>query len=176
MIMPYRLAGGRQHGYVVPSWRAGASTVTGHLPIVGALQALPDLCHHKRRPTTYVVTQKLASPGVDVGALLGGAAGWRRRSVEQGDEVAARLGGVDDVVDLEVRGDADALADFVGLGDEFLEQLPALLLVGRGIQLAAIAERTAPSKPIPPNSLVGQAKQPSGAFVDPPIIAWAPSP
>ena len=35
---------------------------------------------------------------------------------------------------------------------------------------------TAPSSPMPPNSAVGHAMQASGAFVDPPIIACAPSP
>src|SRR5439155_890807 len=49
-----------------------------------------------------------------------------RRRVEQRGDPAARVGGVDDVVDLAVRGHVDARAVLVGGGDRRLERLLAL--------------------------------------------------
>src|SRR3954465_15700419 len=76
-------------------------------------------------------------PGVHVRALLlwtlPPRAGAR---VEEHADPAARVGGVDDVVDLAVGGHVDALPVLVGGGHGGLERAPALLLVGDRLDVA----------------------------------------
>src|SRR5438270_3573128 len=60
---------------------------------------------------------RLTSPRVDVGSLLP-CAGWSRRSaLEGGGDPAAGVGGIDDVVDLEVGRRVEGLAVLVHAGD-----------------------------------------------------------
>ena len=88
-----------------------------------------------------------------------------------------RVGGVDDVVDLEDAGRVERLAPVVGGGHHRLEHPLTLGLVGDGVELAAEARGARrPPGPCPPSSPVGQATQNSGALNEPPAMAWAPRP
>jgi hypothetical protein len=64
----------------------------------------------------------------------------------------------------------------VGRLDQFVEQVLALGRVGDAASSLLNPSRTAPSRPIPPISPVGQATVNSGAWNEPPAMAIAPSP
>ena len=93
----------------------------------------------------------------------------------RGDE-RARLGGIDDVVDLEQLGGVDRLGVLLRGRGDLPHALLALLIVRDRLELLAQRQRTAPSRPIGPRWALGQATVSSGSCRLPPTIACAPSP
>src|ERR1700737_1762432 len=97
---------------------------------------LPRLTHHEStcgRPAP-------SSPRSDVGALLAGAWCGRRRRAQSGENPAARLERVDNVVELEMRGTVQRLTLLIHPRHHLFEKLLARGRLTDRLQLLAVAE------------------------------------